>query len=294
MLRRRAFTLFELLIVLVILLLFLAMLLPVVASLRLAAARNQSSLALHRLGIALQGHADVHDGLFPPGVDDEHFSAATKLLPHLEQDTLYRTIDLDKPVDDEANAAARKKEVPTFLSPLDPIRRVKDDWGATNFLFNDQVFFLNSKAKFPHTFSAKGTTNVVVAAETLKGDGQARALDVKRQYVRVEEGELKGIKDDAGVKDFKDDRHVAGDRCASWMDGRFLQGTVNVRLAINDERPDVSCDGTGGVAGLRTLEGSVALCVADGSVRRVTARMAHKTLQWAFDPLTETLPPSDW
>ncbi len=32
-----------------------------------------------------------------------------------------------------------------FLSPLDPIPSVKAEWGATNYLFNDQVFFLNSK-----------------------------------------------------------------------------------------------------------------------------------------------------
>ena len=38
---------------------------------------------------------------------------------------------------------------------------------------------------------------------------------------------VKGIKEGAGVKPFNDNKNIAGDRGASWMDGRFLQGTFN-------------------------------------------------------------------
>jgi hypothetical protein len=66
-----------------------------------------------------------------------------------------------------------------------------------------------------------------VIGETLKGDGGTKAVTVRRQHVLLGKGALKDLQDDAGVQDFKDGKHIAGDRCASWMDGRFLQGTFN-------------------------------------------------------------------
>src|SRR5262249_34885868 len=41
------------------------------------------------------------------------------LLPYLEQEALYRSIRLDLPITDPANAAARRTPVPTFLCPSD-------------------------------------------------------------------------------------------------------------------------------------------------------------------------------
>ena len=74
------------------------------------------------------------------------------------------------------------------------------------------------------------------------------AIDVRRQHVLLKKEDLKNTGANSGVKYFKDDKNIAGDRCASWMDGRFLQGTFNGRLRPNDERPDVSCGGVSGVS----------------------------------------------
>ena len=52
-----------------------------------------------------------------------------------------------------------------------------------------------------------------VAGETLKGNGSVRAMDVRRQHVRLKKEALKGIKDDAGVKDWQADKHIAANRC---------------------------------------------------------------------------------
>jgi len=60
------------------------------------------------------------------------FSASAKLLPYIEQAQVYNLIKFDKPITDEANAAARKTVIPTYLDPLDPIKSVRDDSGATN------------------------------------------------------------------------------------------------------------------------------------------------------------------
>jgi type II secretory pathway pseudopilin PulG len=280
---RSAFTLFQLLTVLAILAFGFALFMPGVAKMRMMAARAQSTNNLKQINLALINYANAN-GQLPPGVDDNNFSAAAKVLQYLEQSNLYSSIKFDKPITDEANAAARKTVVATFLDPLDPIKRVRDDTGPTNYLFNDQVFFLNSKLKYPQDFP-DGTSQTIFTGETLKGDGGDKAEDVKRQYVLLKKDDLKGVKPDTGESYWKENKEIAGDRCASWMDGRFLQGTFNGKLKLNDERPDVSCGGEGGVSTLRSLTDDVLVGMADGSVRTINAKkLTFTTWTYALCP----------
>ena len=288
---RPAFTLFQLLLVLAILLILLALLLPAVVKVRAAAGRSQSQNNLKQLVLALHNYHDTY-GVFPPGVDDNHFSASSKLLPFIEQQNAFQLIDFKKDIDDKANAKVRAIQFKVLLSPLDPIPSVNAEWGATNYLFNDQIFFLNSKEKL--TNIADGTSNTIATGETLKGDGKNKAMDVHRQYVRLKKEDLKGTGADTGVKYFKDDKNIAGDRCASWMDGRFLQGTFNSRLRPNDERPDVSCGGVSGVSALRSFESYVLVGMCDGSVRTVNTTISHKTWKAAITPNGGEVLGNDW
>ena len=276
---RSGFTLFQLLTVLAILVLGFALFMPAIAKVRLAAARMQSANNLKQIGLAAFTYNDAY-GHFSSGCDDHDFSAAVQLLPYLEQAAVYQMIDQKKSVDDKANANARKIVVKTFLNPMDPVMTVKDDYGPTNYLFNagskpglddnDGIFYRDSKIKLADI--TDGTSNTLFSGETLKGDGDMKPMDVRRQYVLLKKAALKGITADAGVKDFKDDKNIAGDRCASWMDGRFLQGTFTGTLGLNDARPDVSCDGDGGVSGLRGLAEGVNVGFADGSVRFISGK----------------------
>src|SRR6185437_9166743 len=100
---RSAFTLFQLLIVLAILLILFALLLPAIAKVRGAAARTQSINNLKQLALALHNYNDTY-GKLPPGVDDNYFSAASKLLPFIEQQNIFTKIDFKKSIDDKANA----------------------------------------------------------------------------------------------------------------------------------------------------------------------------------------------
>ena len=84
---------------------------------------------------------------------------------------------------------------------------------------------------------------------------------------------LKPLDDDSGVSDFKNNKNIAGDRCANWMDGRFLQGTFTGTRVANDPQPDVNCAGLGGLSGLRSLEGGVNIAMCDGSVRFVIKKL---------------------
>jgi type II secretory pathway pseudopilin PulG len=292
--RRSGFTLFQLLIVLAVLAILLGLLLPAVAKVRQAAARAQSSNNLKQMSLALHNYADSQPRpMFPSGLDANGFSAITKLLPYVEQDQLYKTIDLNKPFDDKANAEARKAQLKLLQSPLDPVTVVKDGWGATSYLFNDLAFPARANAAFPASFT-DGTSNTILTAETLKGDGGTRAVTVQRQIVLLDKDALKDLKEDAGVKYFKDGKNVSGDRCASWMNGHFLQTTFNGRLRPNDERPDVSCAGEGGVSAIR-MPGSVVLVgMADGSVRSVSAKISHETWKAAITPAGGEVLGADW
>jgi type II secretory pathway pseudopilin PulG len=289
--RRGGFTLLQLLVALAILLLLLGLLLPGVARVREASARMQSSNNLKQLGLALHNYYSSYNR-FPAGVDDNSFSASARLLPFVEQDNVYRMIDFKKSIDDKDNATMRAVRIKVFESPLDEQGPPNEKFGPTNYLWNNLVFFLDSKTRF--TDIPDGTSNTVGLGETLKGDGQTRAESVKRQYVLLGKDDLKGIKPDAGVKFFEDGKNIAGDRCASWMDGRFLQGTFNGELKLNDERPDVSCAGLGGVSALRNLQRVTLVGMLDGSVRGVSDSVSHTTWKAALTPNGGEVLGSDW
>jgi prepilin-type processing-associated H-X9-DG protein len=275
--RRRGFTLFHLLLILAILAILLGLLLPAIQKVREAAARAQSANNLHQIAIAVHTYHDAN-GSFPPGIDGKNYSAFARLLPYIEQDNLYKKIDFTKEMTDKGNDEVRAVVIKTFLAPIDPVESVKKDHAPTNYLFsagskaslesNDGVFYLDSATKL--TDIKDGTSNTIMAGETLKGDGGEKAVTVKRQHVRLKKDALKDLADDAGVKDWKDGKHIAGDRGASWMDGRFLQGTFASNRAINDEKPDVDCGGAGGLSGLRTLMATTNVAFCDGSVHSLS------------------------
>jgi type II secretory pathway pseudopilin PulG len=291
---RRAFTLFQLLIVIAILAILIGLLLPAVQKVREAAARTQSMNNLKQIALAALNYADVNNNILPPGVDDKHFSTRAYLLPYIEQQNIFNLIDFKKSIDDDANAKARQIQIKTYLTPRDPLLSVKAEWGATNYLFNDQVFVpIAKQMKFPQSIT-DGTSNTVLDGETLKGDGQTKAVDVRRQYVLLKKEDLKATGADTGVKYFKDNKNIAGDRCASWMDGRFLQGTFNGRLRLNDERPDVSCGGVSGVSALRSFDTIIPVGMLDGSVRNVSTSVSHATWKAALTPNGGEVLGADW
>ena len=126
---RPGFTLIELLVVIAIIAVLVGLILPAVQKVRTAAARIKCANNLKQIGLALHSYHDANQS-FPPGVRSVHTSEwgetdapgwgwAAHLLPHVEQDNLYRTIRLDLSIADPRNAAARSTPVPVYLCPAD-------------------------------------------------------------------------------------------------------------------------------------------------------------------------------
>src|SRR5262249_47125449 len=81
---RPAFTLLESLVCLSLLLILLGLLVPAVARARAAARGQVSTNNLRMIALSVHNYADAKNGVLPPGFDDNHFSAASRLLPYLE------------------------------------------------------------------------------------------------------------------------------------------------------------------------------------------------------------------
>jgi type II secretory pathway pseudopilin PulG len=118
---RPALTLVELLVIVAIIGVLVALLLPNVRTAREPARRNQCMNNLKQIALAIQNYSEIHGELPPAYTTDESgkplHSWRTLILPFLEQKDLYEAIDLNKPWDDPANAAAFKTPVDTYQCP---------------------------------------------------------------------------------------------------------------------------------------------------------------------------------
>ncbi len=123
--RRVGFTLVELLVVVAIIGVLVALLLPAVQAARESARRATCKNRLHQIGIALHAYHDVHEELpvgcteWRPwrGVDERQLAWSAFLLPQLEQQSLYDSLDLDLPFDHPVNAEAAATVLPMYLCP---------------------------------------------------------------------------------------------------------------------------------------------------------------------------------
>ena len=116
-----------------VILLILAMLLPSVRSSREAARRNSCMNNLKQIVLALRNYEEAH-GAYPPAytVDADGrplHSWRTLILPYMEQQALYDSIDLAKSWDDPANEQARNTSLSYYQCPSVP----DDDPERTGF-----------------------------------------------------------------------------------------------------------------------------------------------------------------
>src|SRR5438270_2342862 len=96
--RQRGFTLIELLVTIAIIAILIALLVPAVQKVREAAARTQCQNNLKQMGLGMHAYHEAY-GNFPRG-NKVFWGAgwAVFLLPYLEQDAIYRQLDITLPM----------------------------------------------------------------------------------------------------------------------------------------------------------------------------------------------------
>jgi len=118
----RAFTLVELLVVIAIIGVLVALLLPAVQAAREAARRMSCANKMRQLALAMHNYESANRK-FPPqimlGKDQELWSAQARILPYIEQGSLFAGIDFEEPYADVLLNGQRlaSLRVPTLLCP---------------------------------------------------------------------------------------------------------------------------------------------------------------------------------
>jgi prepilin-type N-terminal cleavage/methylation domain-containing protein/prepilin-type processing-associated H-X9-DG protein len=213
---RAGFTLIELLVVIAIIAVLIGLLLPAVQKVREAAARTQCINNLKQIGLALHNYHDVNRA-FPFGKGPSYtgspvyarWSIHSQLLPFVEQDNLFKSIDFTRPPETpgmegvinfmpayqnpgRVNAAACRTRVGTFICPSDPANTPGDWPGQNNYYASQGVQFLcdltesqpstiapAERADGPLYYLSKtrmadltdGTSNTCVFSEKRRGNG---------------------------------------------------------------------------------------------------------------------------
>jgi prepilin-type N-terminal cleavage/methylation domain-containing protein/prepilin-type processing-associated H-X9-DG protein len=135
--KRRGFSLIELLVVVAILAVLLALLLAAIQKVREAANRIRCTDHLRQIGLALHNYHNSL-GVFPSGSPEQigYLSPQVQLLPYLEQDAVHDIVDMHKGPFDAANQPAAAVRVPIFLCPSEGQRGTVTYMGWTNYHAN--------------------------------------------------------------------------------------------------------------------------------------------------------------
>ncbi len=115
----RGFTLVELLVVIAIIGSLVALLLPAIQAAREAARRSSCSSNLKQIGLAVQMHHNAQ-GKYPMGRDrfDQYgLSWAFRILPYLEQSSVYQAYVKAQRVDADVNIPAMRTPIDVYACP---------------------------------------------------------------------------------------------------------------------------------------------------------------------------------
>lgn len=159
----RAFTLVEVLVVISIMGVIVAIILPAVQSLREGARRTQCASNLTTLQLGIVQYEQVHL-LYPPGSvgknspaqnlpNDLHHNWITHVLPYVEQQLIYKNIDLSVSIYNSKNLPVLASRVKLVNCPSSAhLDHHSSDYAAAHHDVeapiaedNNGVFFLNSK-----------------------------------------------------------------------------------------------------------------------------------------------------
>ncbi len=149
----------------------IALLLPAVQQARVAARRAQSKNNLKMIGLAEHMYSDVHVTFTPSGSfgenDTPHHSWQTMLLPMMDQQPLYNTIDQSAPWTDPAQRAAFTQKVPSYLDPNQAMVTSADGLALTHYTINANLAGPNKAMKLGEV--TDGLSNTIMLGEVATG-----------------------------------------------------------------------------------------------------------------------------
>lgn len=168
----RGFTLVELLVVIAIIGILIALLLPAIQATREAARRMQCSNNMRQIGLATLSYEDAYKHFPKPYVTTPaNHSMFTLIQQYMENNSIYKMIDLKKNWNDAANKAAVDNDIAVFVCPSAPSGR----------------HFINDYG--PCLTYSSGAIGVLTAARAIKRrdnyDGLLAVYD--RKVVRIKE-----------------------------------------------------------------------------------------------------------
>lgn len=300
-LRRRGFTLVELLVTIGIIGALTALLLPAVQQSREAARRSSCANKLRQLGIAAHNHLTAR-GSFPAGSWSRptpsapntpwtfyRWSALAQLTRYLENAAAYDALNLTQPLYDESlqvtpeNEQAVRMVIGEFLCPSDLGQRVTPEFGPTNYVAStgsgdnggsprntDGMFGVNSDTKPADVVD--GLSHTAMFAESSLGVPTTGDLhDVHLEYKFILAAPMH-----EQVCAASRQWNVSDPRGFAWVSGEYRTALYNHHLPPNSPTPDCMGVVIGGVAstrytpyGWRTARshhpGGANLLMADGS-----------------------------
>ena len=133
--RKRGFTLVELLVVIAIIGILIGLLLPAVQAAREAARRMQCTNYLKQFGLGFHNYHDANGALMAGTNGANGLTWAYKILPFIEQQALYQTINWSNPVYGDAKNALifnQTNRVALFSCPSDNIKAYVPDSDPTS------------------------------------------------------------------------------------------------------------------------------------------------------------------
>ena len=287
---RRAFTLIELLVVIAIIAVLIGLLLPAVQKVREAANRAKCSNNLKQIGLALHSYHDVN-GHVPKNTLVVITSTqwirtnwSWHIMPYIEQDNLYRSIDLNIGLGGNnwksVNGEAFRTIVPTYQCPSDVGGRVTAVGYKDDAIANYAACFSPDGTFVERTVSPASVFNNVLGAAAWMNPATRIALfniNVKRSFTDVTDG----LSNTVVVSEV-----IGGDYRGIWSTDHGVAYTHHVtpNSATPDacwtldgciSRKNAPCDGRAGGFGFLDMAarsnhtGGVNVVLGDGSVRFV-------------------------